>query len=432
MVPAPVSDHNRESPQQLAGLSVCVVACHYAPETTGSAPYNTALVQALSTAGADVELITGIPHYPQWAVQDEKYRRGLSWNETHDRVRVRRVRHAVPSAPNLLGRARMELSFTALAAPLARKSKADILIAVTPLLGALLAASLGNGKRPLGVVVHDLSGNAAQQSGTTGGRAGNAVGSVEYRLARSADLIGVITPRFRTVLTEHGVDPDAIVDLPIFTHISGSDESRSAARTRLGWATTDHTVVVHTGNMGMKQGLESVVEAARLAEQQSLPITYVLVGDGNQRRQLEAAAGPTATLRFVEPVDDDTYPSVLAAADVLLVNERRGVKEMSLPSKLTSYVAAGRPIMAATEPGGITHSVLTEFDSAAFVATGDPGALNTAVVRLRENPAEQARLIDAARDLGAARYSEAAGHEGFRRFALALSELRQAGAAPST
>ncbi|CCQ13652.1 putative surface polysaccharide biosynthesis glycosyl transferase [Rhodococcus sp. AW25M09] len=122
----------------LHGLSVCVVACHYAPETTGSAPYNTALVEALSSAGADVDLITGIPHYPQWVIQDSRYRRGIMWRETKGNVRIRRVRHAVPAAPNLIGRARMELSFATLAAPLVRASRADVVITVTPSSGLCL------------------------------------------------------------------------------------------------------------------------------------------------------------------------------------------------------------------------------------------------------------------------------------------------------
>ncbi|WP_179276462.1 glycosyltransferase family 4 protein [Rhodococcus sp. 14-1411-2a] len=423
---AEVPDEQDASPS-LHGLSVCVVACHYAPETTGSAPYNTALVEALSSAGADVNLITGVPHYPQWAIQDPRYRRGITWREQVGNVRVRRVRHAVPAAPDLVGRARMELSFATLAAPLVRASRADVVIAVTPLLGALLAASLGHRGRPLGVVVHDLSGNAAAQSGTTGGTAGRMVGSFEYRLARRADSIGVITPRFRDVLTENGVDAAKIVDLPIFTHISGSTETTREARARLGWTDTDHRVVVHTGNMGMKQGLESVVDAARMAHEQSMPITYVMVGDGNQRRQLVSAADGLPTMKFVDPVDESTYPSVLAAADVLLLNERPGVKEMSLPSKLTSYVAASRPIVAATEPGGISHSVLVEHSSALFATPGDPAALNRAVMTLDGNPVEVDRLIRAARDLGNARYSESAGREGFRHFAHNLARRDREG-----
>lgn len=409
----------------LSGLRVCVVACHFDPETTGSAPYNTALVKALGEGGADVEVVTGIPHYPQWAVGDEKYRRGVRWKETFGSARVTRVRHAVPRTPDLVGRARMELSFASLALPYALASRSDVVIAVTPLLGALVAGRGATRGRPLGVVVHDLSGNAAQQSGTTGGRAGAFIGKVEYRLARSADLVGVITPRFRDVLVnEGGVRTERIIDVPLFTHITGVDETTAAARARLGWPNSSDFLVVHTGNMGMKQGLENVVDAARIAHQRNLGVSFVLVGDGNQRRALGDLGKGIPNLRFVDPVDGDSYPHVLAAADALLLNERRGVLEMSLPSKVTSYVAARRPIIAAVEFGGITHSVVDEFAAAHVVDPGSGEALVAGALALRDDEGIRGKLVDAAVQMGEAKFGEAAGREGFRRFAKSLADTR--------
>ncbi|GGG27970.1 glycosyltransferase WbuB [Rhodococcoides trifolii] len=409
----------------LTGLTVCVVACHYQPETTGSAPYNTALINALSDAGADVHAVVGIPHYPQWSVQDPRYVRGIRWSETDGAVKVTRVRHAVPSTANLAGRARMESSFSALAAPHVLASRSDIVIAVTPLLGALLAGVAGRRSRPLGVVVHDLSGNAAQQSGTTGGRAAKAVSSAEYRLARSADLIGIITPRFRDVLVgAGGVDTSRIVDLPIFSHVATADLSPHDARVKLGWPTDDRFTVVHTGNMGMKQGLESVVEAARLAESSDAAVDFVLVGDGNQRQALVDEGSSIRNLRFVDPVDEDDYPTVLAAADALLLNERAGVHEMSLPSKVTSYVTARRPIIAATEPGGITCSVLEKFDAARLCAPGSGAELLSAALDLAAHESERTALTARAAELGRAEFSEAAGVAGFARFARSVAQAR--------
>ncbi len=54
----------------LSGLRVCVVACHFRPESSGSAPYNSLLVDTLADAGAAVKVVTGVPHYPQWRVVD--------------------------------------------------------------------------------------------------------------------------------------------------------------------------------------------------------------------------------------------------------------------------------------------------------------------------------------------------------------------------
>ncbi|XGU20959.1 glycosyltransferase [Rhodococcus sp. 3Y1] len=127
----------------------------------------------------------------------------------------------------------------------------------------------------------------------------------------------------------------------------------TAARTKFGWS-PDETIVLHTGNMGVKQGLENVVEAARLADEQSLPIRSVLVGDGNQRPNLEAAAVGVDRIDFVRPLDDQDFRTAMAAADVLLVNEAPGIVGMAVPSKLTSYFSSGTPIVAATDVASTT------------------------------------------------------------------------------
>ena len=64
---------------ELDGASICVVGINLAPETTGIAPYTTALALTLAAAGASIHVVTGIPHYPQWTISDERYRTGRVW-----------------------------------------------------------------------------------------------------------------------------------------------------------------------------------------------------------------------------------------------------------------------------------------------------------------------------------------------------------------
>src|SRR5699024_3086421 len=105
-------------------------------------------------------------------------------------------------------------------------------------------------------------------------------------------------------------------------------------------------LILHAGNMGRKQGLANVVRAASVVGPDE-PLVFVLLGDGSERTALEALAEGSNKIRFVSSLHQDEFPLALAAADALLVNELPGVKEMALPSKLTSYFAAGRPIIAA-------------------------------------------------------------------------------------
>jgi colanic acid biosynthesis glycosyl transferase WcaI len=406
----------------LGGLRVCLIGINYWPETTGIAPYTTAMAEALTDAGASVHIITGLPHYPQWTLQDERYTEGRRFEEMRDGVRITRVRHHIPEVPDLAGRAKLESSFLAGALREVRRDTSDIVIAVTPSLAGLAAGVLGHGRRPLGVLVQDLTGNAAGESGTTGGRASRLIAAGEYSLLRRADRVGVITPRFGDLLIGQGLPEQCIVGLPNFTHITPVDVSPEAARDRLNW-TRDAFTVVHTGNMGMKQGLESVVEAARLSDTRDLGIEFVLVGDGNQRAALEAQAAGIRSLRFVAPLDGDEYPYALAAADALLLNEKPGVREMSMPSKLTSYTSCKRPIIAAVEDGGITESVVREHGAAAIIPPGDPERLLQAAQDLRCDVAQVAHLTTAAERMFQNRYSPVSAHARYVRFAQSLALL---------
>ena len=404
---------------EFTDVSICLVGINLAPETTGIAPYTTAMARTLAEAGASVHVVTGIPHYPQWSVSDARYRSGRLWREELDGIAITRCRHHVPAQPDLVGRARLEGSFLARARRVVRADQSDVIIAVTPSLSGLAAAVSGRRGRPVGALVQDLTGNAAGQSGTTSGRVGQTIGRAEYSLLRQCDQVGVITPRFAEVISQNGVAADRIVDLPNFTHIAPVSASIAQARHRLGWS-ADRFTVIHTGNMGRKQGLESVVGAAQEAYRRGLPIDFVLVGDGNQRTELELAGQGVGNLKFVDPLDADDYPYALAAADVLLLNERSGVREMSLPSKLTSYSVAGRPIVAAVEPGGITHEVLASDDSAHFVEPGDAIALLTAVDELRRSESLRAQYAAKALRLHEDRYGKAAAQARYRDFARRL------------
>lgn len=404
----------------LTGLKICIIGMHYKPETTGNAPYTTAMAWALADAGAQVHVITGIPHYPQWRIDDPKYLSGSYWREQDGPITVSRCRHAVPKVPNFLGRLRMEAGFFRRVARVARADKSDILICVTPMLSGLAAGLLRRRGRPLGVLVQDLTGNAAGESGSTGGRAARLIAKIEYSLLGRCDLVGVITPRFRALLSAQHIPEDKIVDLPNFTHITPSTVSVEQARRALGWD-LESTLVVHTGNIGRKQGLELVVQAAALAAEQDADVRFVVVGDGNQKQELQALAGSNSHITFIPPVDAQQYPLVLAAADFLLICEKPGVKEMSLPSKLTSYCAAGRPIIAAVEPGGITHELLEAAAVAKLSASGNAQALIDVVSDLHGDKISSVRLARAAHMHFEQHLTPASAHARYRAVARTLA-----------
>ena len=364
--PAPLTD--------LSGARIAFVGINFFPETTGIAPYTTLFAESLANAGAEVEVITGVPHYPAWNVPDH-YRRGLRWREQYGDLMVLRRRHFVPQHPTAKLRAVYEASFLAAAMPTVLRSRADAIIAVTPSLSGLAAAIGGRRGRPVGALVQDLTGNAAVQSGTMGEAVGNRVQRMEYRMLAAAQLVGVITPDFFSALVAGGVPEERIVTLANCIHVTPWAGTKQGARKALGWP-EDEFLVVYTGSLGRKQGLEVAIEAARVLRDRSSAIRFIIVGEGAELNALKSAAYGLTNVTFVPLVSADLYPAALAAADALLLTERGGVKEMSLPSKLTSYATAGRPIIASVTADGITARLLETNGAALMAEPGD--AINLA------------------------------------------------------
>ncbi|MEV6794569.1 glycosyltransferase family 4 protein [Streptomyces sp. NPDC051320] len=361
-----------------------MVSTNYAPEHAGIGPYATQIAEHWAALGHETHALTGMPHYPSWST-DPAYA-GV-WRRTEERagVRVHRRRHSVPPRQTAVRRALFEgtILLHGLAAP-PRIERPDAVLAQLPslaggVLGAWLAARW---KVPYVPVVQDLMGAAAAQSGIRGGDRAAALAERAERYAlRRATLVGVIHETFIDKVGAMGVDPARIRLVPNWNHIPGPSRPRAESRARLGWR-QDDIVVLHSGNMGLKQGLEVLVDAAR----RDPSLRVVLMGDGNQRETLGRLAADVPNLVFLPPAEDSEFPDILAAADVLAVTQRASVLDMSVPSKLTSYFASGRPVVASVAAQGGTAQEVLRSGAGVLVSPEDPDALLAAVRRLAGDP----------------------------------------------
>ncbi|HST65770.1 MAG TPA: glycosyltransferase [Mycobacteriales bacterium] len=408
----------------LTGLAVTVVGIYYAPDSTGIAPYTTDLCETLAAHGASVHAVVGVPHYPQWTVAPEyRSRVRLRYREERNGVRVSRVRHFVPASQNAARRGLYELSFRLSSGLACRGDRPDVVLGVTPnLAGAATAGALARASgAPLGLIVQDLMGMAAAQSGMPGGRrVSSAVAQLEARALRRAQRVGVITDAYVPLIVASGATA-AIDHLPNYAHVRSSALSKDEARRALGWSSAQR-IALHSGNMGLKQDLGNVIEAARLALGRRDDLTFVLLGDGNTRGALEAQARGLPNLRFLDPLPDDEYPVALAAADCLILNERPSVLNMSMPSKLTSYFAAGRPVVAATHEAGATAAEMARSGAGRTVPPGEPALLLRAVEELVDDPERSARLGQSGRDYATHHLSQSSARTEIVRFVAALRD----------
>lgn len=374
-------------------MRLLILSISHAPEVTGTGKYTGEMAAWLAARGHAVKVIAAPPYYPAWRIFDGysglRYRR-----EVRDGVEVRRCPLYVPSHPTGPRRLLHLASFALSSAPAALwegwRWRPDVVISVEPTLGsapaALLAARLAGAASWLHV--QDLEIEAAFGLGLlSAGRAASWALGLDRRLTLGFDRVSTISRGMDRRLREKGVSPERLVSFPNWADTGRLRPDPSAgAAFRRGLGVSDETfLVLHAGNMGRKQGLEAMVEAARLSLDPK--ILFLLVGDGMERAALEAQAKGFSNVRFHPPVADGEMPGLLAAADLHLVVQKRGGADLAMPSKLAWSLAVGGRVVVTADPDTDLGRLSSEHPGIYELSPPeDPAALARAVKEAASRP----------------------------------------------
>ena len=389
-------------------MRVLIVGINFEPEAAGIAPYTSGMAHGLAGRRHHVRVLTGYPHYPQWRVHDGYS--GMSTVEKIGGTTVKRVRHFVPRRPSLLKRLVMELTF-GMRAAVSSWAKPDIVVLVSPALIASYIVSVRARLRGVPTVtwVQDIYTLGVQQ---TRGGSGGAVQEVERRLLEGSTGVVAIHDRFRSYLRSNMGITRPIDVVRNWSHVEAAPPfDISKVRGLHGWR-DDEVIVLHAGNMGAKQGLENVVHASRVAAERGSRVKFVLMGDGLRRADLEQL-DPNPQLQFLDPLPEGLFEQTLAAADALLVNELPGLTEMSVPSKLTTYWATGRPVVAAVDRRSTTAEEILVSEAGVLVDPAAPAALVDCIESLVADPDRCGALAAAGRAFRRDHLSPEAGLDAF-------------------
>lgn len=370
-------------------MRVLLIGINYAPEETGIGPYTAGLAEHLTSLGHDVDVVTGMPSYPAWRVSSQ-YRKRWSVKEVRNGVAVWRRAHYVPRLQSSLSRLAYEGTFLVGALTTFSLPRPDVIVGVVPSLsGGVAARTLAARFRvPFGLLFQDLVARAAVQSGVPGAsRTASVVQRVERWIASRAASVGIVADGFRPYLESLGVSPDRIIRLRNWVRRERPTVDRRTIRKQFGWS-EDGTVCLHAGNMGYKQNLTALIDSARLASHRAANVRFVLLGDGSQRPMLEArvARESLKNVQFLPLQPKGLFEAALQAADVLLVSQRASVGDMSLPSKLTAYFAAGRPVVAAVSFESEAATEVLRSGSGVLAPPDDPSGLLEVITQLVADP----------------------------------------------
>lgn len=330
-------------------MKIVIYGINYKPELTGIGRYTSDMAEWMAAQGHDVHVITTPPYYPEWQVH-----RGYSaWRyrkEVNGNLTVYRTPIYIPTKPSTLNRL-IHLSSFALSSlfPLLAqgKWKPDRIIAIAPTLiavpGMLMLSRLTRAKTVLHI--QDFEVDAMLGLGMASeGRFARLARAFEKKCLCSVDYVSLISHSMVSQTIKKGVCAANTLFFPNWTEIEcflNVDEmSVDILRHQLGLA-TDKKIVLYSGNIGEKQGLETVISVAEQLQDQD--IIFLIIGEGAGKARLEKSVTEKQLTRVVfKPLQPyEQLPALLKMADCHLVIQRKGAADAVLPSKLTNILAVG-------------------------------------------------------------------------------------------
>jgi colanic acid biosynthesis glycosyl transferase WcaI len=219
---------------------------------------------------------------------------------------------------------------------------------------------------------------------------------VERGILRAFDRVSSIAPEMTHRLQSKGVDPRKIREIRNWTDTGDivPGDRMTDFRHELGLSDRD-VVVLYSGTMSNKQGLELIVEAAREVALSHANVKFIMSGEGPHKSELQALAADLRNVRFLALQPDKRFAKLMATADIHVIPQRAEVASSVLPSKLGGIFASGRPVIAMAASGtGLAHEVE---GVGVIVPPGDAHALAAAIRGLVANDGMRLDLGRAAR-----------------------------------
>jgi colanic acid biosynthesis glycosyl transferase WcaI len=346
-------------------MRILIQGIDYAPVQIGVGKYTSEMAEWLARQRHEVRVITAPPFYPDWRVAEDysgwKYRR-----EIVNKVDVRRCPIWVSCQPGGLKRLLHLASFAVTSLPVMIHQipwRPNVIITIEPPLfcapQAWLTARLSGAKAWLHV--QDFEVDAAFNMGILPeGRLRKIVAILEQWLMSRFDCVSSISKRMVERLRAKGVSQFRCVFFPnwVDTEKIYPLHELSAMRIELG-ISDDEVVVLYSGNMNRKQGIEIMTDVAERLHSDK-KILFVICGSGPARIGIEEAVQKKClkNVRFLPLQPVERLNDLLNMADIHLLPQRHDVADIVMPSKLTGMMASGRPVIATAKLGTQLAKVL--------------------------------------------------------------------------
>jgi colanic acid biosynthesis glycosyl transferase WcaI len=347
-------------------MKILVYSINYAPELIGCAKYTTEMCEWLQAQGHEVRVITAIPYYPDW----RPFAGYKSYQYKHEIINGVNILHCplwIPQQPSGIKRILHLLSFGFSSFwPLLGQIhwKPAIIFFTEPTVfafpGAILLSKLTNSRTILHV--QDFEIDAAfnlQLLKTTFIR--KIICAIETFLMKQCTFISTISQNMWQKLRGKNIAESKILLFPNWVNldqIKPIAKSNSLLRQQLNIA-SDTIVCLYAGNIGQKQGLEVIINAAtQLLTNKN--IIFIICGTGPHKNDLQqkAIAKNLTNIIWLPLQPSNNLNNLLNVADIHLLPQQQAITDLVLPSKLSNMLASGRPIITLAKNGSELSNIV--------------------------------------------------------------------------
>ncbi len=320
----------------MSNKTVTLISPFFAPDESGIALYNAETMNYLVRCGYDVQVLTGVPFYPEWVIKEPYVKGPLYVKEQHQNLTLYRFKQYVPSTPTFSKRLYQIFHFTVgVFFLLFRVPKSDVVFVVIPYttsltLGVLLKWFHGS---KLWCHVQDFEIDAATESFKSNWI--KILFSLERVLFNSCHVVSTISHQMMKKLSEktstnriffpNFINPDFFINPPSQKHKYFTD------------APQPH--LLYSGNIGEKQDWTFFLEFCKNAHS----FEIVIVGDGAKRKWLEDSCKLFKNVSFYDPVPFEDLPHLLASCDIHFLFQKEDVIDSVMPSKLLGMMLSEKP-----------------------------------------------------------------------------------------
>lgn len=360
------------------------------------------MAEWLGAQGHEVKVITAPPYYPNWNVAKDyscwSYRK-----ESHNGVSIMRCPLWVPMQPSGIKRILHLASFAISSFPIAMywafRWKPDLVFTVEPPLfctpAALLGAKLGGAHSWLHI--QDFEVDAAFDLGIIKNAwIRHLMLNIEHWIMLRFDCVSTISDNMLANLNKKQIAGDKQKLFPNWVELDRIKPLDRPSSFRTEWGLENKIVVLYSGNMGEKQGLEILLEVANNIQHRE-DIVIILCGDGAIRVRLEQQAKELNNIIFMPLQPLDSLNELLNLADIHILPQRADIADLVLPSKLTNMLASGRPVVATALDD--TQVAKLVRDCGIIVPPGEAKMISDALIKLSDSEQIRKELGAAARSM---------------------------------